>query len=116
MPIAKYLISLTKDEEIVAQLLRRDAWTFFNDPGMLRELSLLKQIPLIPRRGTFAITADEDLIQYFLDYAQGYEEELSGLGWESARIERAGDGFARKLEDISGQLRASSLARERLAG
>lgn len=116
MAIAKYLISLTKDEEIVARLLTRDAWTYFNDTGAAHELSLVKEIPLIPRRGTLAISADVDLIQYFLDYSKAYGEELRGLGLDSARIEQASEGFARKLEDISGQLRASALGSERLAG
>jgi hypothetical protein len=116
MAMARYLILLNKDEEIVAQLLTRDAWTFFNNTGFTRELSLVKEIPLIPRRGTFAITTDEELIQYYLDNAQTYDEELRELGWDSARIDNASEGFARKLEDISGQLRASTLRGERLAG
>jgi hypothetical protein len=116
MAMAKYLISLTKDEEILAQLLTRGAWNFFNSSGATRELSLVKEIPLIPRRGTFTITTDEELIQYYLDYAQTYDKELRELGWDSCRIHNAGEGFARKLEDISGQLRASAVRSERLAG
>jgi len=116
MVLAKYLISLTKDEEVVTGLLSRDAWTFFNNSISPRELSLVKEIPLMPRRGTFSIAPDEELIQYYLDHAHLYDQELHLLGWEPLRISQASAGFVRKLEDISGQLRAVSNRSERLAG
>ncbi len=116
MAIAKYLISLTKDEEVIAGLLSRDAWSFFNNSIPPRELSLVKEIPLMPRRGTFSIAPDEELIQYYLDYAHGYHEELHLLGWEPLRIAQVSGGFVRKLEDISGQLSGVSHRSERLVG
>lgn len=115
MALAKYLISLTTDEEKVAQLLTRDAWTFFTNMISAREVFRVKDIPFMPRQGTFSIAADEDLIQYYLDYAGAYTQELSFLGWSHSRIAAASQGFAAKLEDISGQIRLSNLRAERIA-
>ena len=116
MALAKYLLSLTNDEETIASLLTRDAWAFFNNSVSPRELSLVKEIPLIPRRGTFSITPDEELIQYYLDFAHVYDDELRLLGWEPLCIAHASAGFVRKLEDISGQLRGVSHRSKRMAG
>jgi hypothetical protein len=116
MALAKYLISLSKDEEVIAGFLSRDAWVFFNNSASSRELALAKEIPLIPRRGTFSIAPDEELIQYYLDHAHVHDEELHLLGWEPLRIAQASAGFVRKLEDISGQVRGASRRSERMAG
>lgn len=115
MALAKYLIALTNDEEKVAQLLTRDAWSFFSNMVSARELFRVKDIPLMPRQGTFSIATDQELIQYYLDYAGAYNEELSFLGWESVRVFTATNGFARKLEEISGQLRRSSAEPAKMA-
>lgn len=115
MALAKYLISLTADEEKIAQLLTRDAWTFFTNMISAREVFRVKDIPIMPRQGTFSIAADEDLIQYYLDYASAYQVELSFLGWTPSRISAASNGFASKLEDISGQVRGNGLQAERIA-
>ena len=113
----KYHITLEKDEEKIAQLLTRDAWGYFSSLISNRELFHVKDIPMMPRRGTLSIAADEELIQYYLDYAAAYSEELSLYGWDSKRIDLAADGFASKLESISGQLRGRHRRiAERLAG
>ena len=103
MAPAKYLIALTNDEEKVAQLLTRDAWSFFTDIVSSLDHSHAKEMPCMPRQGTFVIAADPELIQYYLDYAQAYNEELNRLGWEVRRSAVASSGFAKKLEEISGQ-------------
>ena len=105
---AKYLLSLLPDEEKIAQLLTRDAWGYFGSMISNRELFHVKDIPMMPRRGTFSIAPDEELIQYYLDYAGAYSEELTLLGWDAGRVAAAAHTFALKLEDVSGQLRGRS--------
>ena len=108
---AKYLITLEPDEEKIAQLLTRDAWGYFGSMIASRDLFHVKDIPMLPRRGLFSIAPDEELIQYYLDYASAYGEELALLGWDVARVARSADSFAAKLEDISGQVRGASALR-----
>jgi hypothetical protein len=116
MENTKYIIPLLPDEEKIAQLLTRDAWGFFGSMIASRELFHVKDIPMLPRRGTLAITPDEELIQYYLDFSGAYSEELSLLGWDAQRTCAAADGFASKLEDLSGQVRGRSrlLARQQI--
>lgn len=104
----KYLISLSPDEEKIAQILTRDAWGYFGSMIASRDLFHVKDIPMMPRRGCLSLTPDEELIQYYLDYAGAYSEELSLLGWDAQRVCAAADGFATKLEDVSGQVRGRS--------
>jgi hypothetical protein len=113
----KYHIALEKDEEKIAQLLTRDAWGYFGSLISNRELFHVKDIPMMPRRGLLSVAADEELIQYYLDYAAAYTEELTLLGWEPERVACAANGFASKLESISGQLRGRDRrVAEKLAG
>lgn len=116
MENTKYVLSLLPDEEKIAQLLTRDAWGYFGSMIASRDLFHVKDIPMMPRRGSLSITPDEELIQYYLDYAGAYSEELSLLGWDAQRACAAADGFACKLEDISGQLRGRNrhLARQQM--
>jgi hypothetical protein len=113
-----YQIPLENDEERIAQLLTRDAWSYFASLKSTREPFHIKEIPLIPRRGVLSINADEDLIQYYLDHAEAYTQELALLGWDAERVFVAADGFASKLESISGQLRGryQRMMRARLVG
>jgi hypothetical protein len=105
MTLARYLINLTPDEEKIAQLLTRDAWGYFSSLIASRELFHVKDIPLMPRNGTFSLPADEELIQYYLDYAGAYTEELAVYEWEPQRVEAAVTQFVRQLETLSGQTR-----------
>lgn len=105
---AKYLITLEPDEETIAQLLTRDALGYFSSMLTGRDLAHLEFIPMIPRRGLFSIVPDQDLIQYYLDYASAYIEELGQNGWDPARAARSADSFVTKLEGISGQVRGAS--------
>ena len=104
----KYSLSLNGDEEKVAQLLTRDAWNYFGSMISTRELFHVKDIPMMPRRGSFQLSPDEELVQYYLDYAGAYGQELGLYGWDEARVAEAADTFAAKLENISGQLRGRS--------
>ena len=106
---AKYLVTLSPDEEKIAQLLTRDAWGYFGSMIATRELFHVKDIPMMPRRGTFAIATDEELIQYYLDYAAAYSEELALVGWDAGRVAQAAHTFVCKLEEISGQVRGPKL-------
>lgn len=108
-----FTIILTKDEEKIAQLLTRDAWIYFSNMISNREIFHVKDIPMMPRQGTFSIAIDEELIQYYLNFAGAYAQELQVLGWETTRSTAAADAFCKKLEDVSGQIRG---ARESLAG
>jgi hypothetical protein len=101
----KYTLILTSDEEKIAQLLTRDAWNYFGSMISNRELFHVKDIPMMPRRGNFQLAPDEELVQYYLDFATAYGEELALYGWDEARANQAADSFALKLEDISGQVR-----------
>ena len=106
----KYLIALTQDEGKIAQLLTRDAWGYFSSLISHRELFHVKYIPMMPRQGTLAIAPDEELIQYYLDFAEAYHEELTLYGWDAARIYTAADGLSTKLEQASGQIRGRKAA------
>lgn len=105
MTLPRYEISLSPDEEKIAQLLTRDAWGYFSSLIASRELFHVKDIPLMPRRGRFSLPADEELIQYYIDYADAYTEELSLFGWDSARVHNAAESLMARLEDVSGQVR-----------
>lgn len=108
-----FTVILTKDEEKIAQLLTRDAWVYFSNMISNREIFHVKDIPMMPRNGNFNISVDEELIQYYLNFAGAYSKELQTLGWEDSRSRSAAEAFCAKLEDVSGQIRGS---RESLAG
>jgi len=110
-----YSISLTPDEEKIAQLLTRDAWTYFGNMISAREIFHVKDIPMMPRRGCFSVSPDEELVQYYLDFALAYEAELALVGWDRERAALAADGFVAKLEDVSGQVRGKLSLHERVA-
>ena len=101
----RYLIALTSDEEKIVQMLTRDAASYFSSLISQRERLDIKHMPMMPRQGTLLITPDEDLIQYYLDFASAYNEELELNGWGSTRAATAADGLAEKIEAVSGQLR-----------
>ena len=114
---SKFILDINKDEEKIAQLLTRDAWGYFGSMISSRDLFHVKDIPMMPRRGVLSIAPDEELIQYYLDYASAYINELVGMGWETDRASTAAESFARKLEEVSGQLRGRGLcSTERMVG
>jgi hypothetical protein len=108
MTAQRYEFTLTPDEEKIAQLLTRDAWGYFSSLITSRELFHVKDIPLMPRRGRFSLAPDQELIQYYLDYAGAYAEELALYGWEAPRVNEAATSFVEKLAEISGQVCGAS--------
>lgn len=108
MTTPRYNITLTPDEEKIAQLLTRDAWGYFSSLISSRELFHVKDIPMMPRRGAFSLVPDEELIQYYLDFAGAYTEELHLYGWDAQRAAEAARTFVTKLEEISGQVQGAS--------
>jgi hypothetical protein len=111
MTSTRYELILTPDESKIAQLLTRDAWGYFSSLISSRELFHVKDIPLMPRRGTFSLPPDEELIQYYLDFAGAYAEELALYGWDERRAMGAANSFVEKLESVSGQVQGAMTAR-----
>jgi hypothetical protein len=105
MTSPRYSLTLSPDEEKIAQLLTRDAWGYFSALISSRDLFHVKDIPLMPRRGLFSLPPDEELIQYYLDFAGAYAQELALYEWNEERVAAAADSFANKLEGVSGQVR-----------
>jgi hypothetical protein len=104
MATTSFSIRLSKDEERIAQLLTRDAWVYFSSLISSRDLFHVKEIPMMPRSGSITIVADEEVVQYYLDFSSAYEEELALAGWEVSRSKAAARSFCVKLQDISGQV------------
>lgn len=111
MNTLSYCLQLTREEERVAQLLTRDAWVYFSNLISQREIFHVKEIPMMPRQGFFEIANDAEMIQYYLDYADSYIEELATLGWQECDAKEAADNFCRKLESITGLSRGMTLDR-----
>jgi hypothetical protein len=111
MNTLSYSINLGKDEEKIAQLLTRDAWLYFSEQISARETFHVKEIPMMPRRGSFELTNDAELIQYYVDNGGNYAAELALLGWEAARIEAAVESFVDTLEQITGIKRGTDMSR-----
>ena len=105
MTASFYTIELSKDEEMIAQLLTRDAWNYFAGLISTRDLFHVKEIPLTPRRGVLTITTDPEVIHYYLCFADAYVEETLKLGWERERYAMASERFIAKLEHASGLIR-----------
>jgi hypothetical protein len=103
-----YIIPMTKDEEVLAGLLTRDAWTYFASFIARQELAQVKDIPLTPRRGVFEITTDPEVIQYYLCFADAYGEELEKEGWDAERYTVVSEAFIEKLERTSGLKRGEA--------
>jgi len=111
MVTASYFLTLSRDEERIAQLLTRDAWVYFSSQISQRELFHVKEIPMMPRRGEFEITNDAEVIQYYLDLAASYSEELTLVGWSPDQIASAVESLVDKLESATGLQRGMSLGR-----
>jgi hypothetical protein len=109
MNSVSYSFTLDKDEEKLAQLLTRDAWMFFSQQISDRESFHLKEIPMMPRRGSFELTNDAELIQYYIDKAYSYSEELTVLGWDAERISGAAQSFVALLEGTTGIRRGTQM-------
>jgi hypothetical protein len=106
-----FTLSLSPNEEKVAQLLTRDAWVYFSSMISQRDLFHVKEIPMMPRRGVMEIDNDAELIQYYVDHAHGYSEELALLGWDAEESLWAADSFVAKMEAETGILRGTQLVK-----
>lgn len=111
MNTLSYSFSLGSDEEKIAQLLTRDAWLYFSEQISARESFHVKEIPMMPRRGAFELANDAELIQYYVDNADNYGDELRILGWDSDRIEAAANSFVSLVEDATGIKRGTDMSR-----
>jgi len=114
--ITSYSLELTSDEEKIAQLLTRDAWGYFSALISQREIFHVKEIPMMPRRGVFEITNDAEIIQYYMDAASNYTDELAMYEWTEERASAAAASFVSKLEQLTGLRRGMGDALGRIAG
>lgn len=97
-----FAMPLEFDEEKIAQLLTRDAWSYFSSPTELPNRAPVRAIPFMPRRGHFELPDDPQIITYYLTFAGTYLDELSQLGWTRARYHDACEGFLSKVEHATG--------------
>jgi hypothetical protein len=95
-------ITLEPDEEKIAQLLTRDAWSYFSSPTELPNRAPVRAIPAMPRDGHFALPEDSRIVTYYLTFAGTYLDELRYMGWTRARYHDVCEGFLTKLEQATG--------------
>lgn len=103
-----YILHLDRDEENIAQLLTRDAWTRFRSQGRAKREDHRREIPPMPHSGVFEVPRSIEIVRYFLSASDTYYDELAAMGWEVPRFLRAKEGFLRKLERVSGVKRPPS--------
>jgi hypothetical protein len=101
-------ITLEPDEEKIAQLLTRDAWSYFSSPTELPNRAPVRSIPGMPRNGHFSLPKDPQLLIYYLTFAGTYLDELRYMGWTRARYHDACESFLSKIERATGLQRRSS--------
>lgn len=95
-------VTLEPDEEKIAQLLTRDAWSYFSSPTELPNRAPVRSIPGMPRNGQFALPEDPQLLTYYLTFAGTYLDELRHMGWTRARYNDACESFLSKIERATG--------------
>ena len=95
-------VQLEPDEEKIAQLLTRDAWSYFSSPTELPERAPVRSIPGMPRNGRFELPEDPQLATYYLTFAPSYLDELRHMGWNRARYHDACESFLSKIERATG--------------
>jgi len=97
-----YTLELEFDEERIAQLLTRDAWSYFASPTELAERFPVREVPTMPRNGVFIVPADPMIITYYLNFAGSYYEELKELGWPPRMYVEACERLLTKIETATG--------------
>ena len=102
-------VQLSSDEQVLAGLLTRDAWTYFSSLIGTESITHVKEIPLTPRRGVLEITSDPEVVHYYLCFADAYSDELAESGWDKDRCNSASESFIGKLESASGITRGGRL-------
>jgi hypothetical protein len=98
-------IRLELDEEKIAQLLTRDAWSYFSSPTELPNRAPVRVIPGMPRNGQFLLPDDTQILTYYLTFVGTYFDELRGMGWTRARYHDACESFLDKIERATNQHR-----------
>jgi hypothetical protein len=93
---------LDPDEEKIAQLLTRDAWSYFSSPTELPNRVPVRSIPAMPRNGHFSLPDDPQIISYYLTFAETYLEELRHMGWNGRRFYDVCRSFVEKIEGATG--------------
>jgi len=96
------VIALDPDEVKIAQLLTRDAWSYFASPTELANRAPVRTIPGMPRNGSFTLPKDPQIISYYLAFADTYMHELSSMGWAPRRFHDVCDSFLGKMERATG--------------
>ena len=102
------------DEERIAQLLTRDAWSYFSSPTELNDRAPVRSIPPMPRGGRFDIPEDPQLISYYLTFAGSYFDEFKALGWSSKMYTDACERFVSKIEHATGMKRRAPVPDSRV--
>ena len=96
-------IKLTPSEERLAQLLTRDAWTYFSGLIAQREIFHVKDIPMMPRGGSIELPADLEVAQYYVDFAERYSQKMVTMyGFTPEDAKSAFEGFVGKIEGSTG--------------
>ena len=102
-----FTLHLEFDEERIAQLLTRDAWSYFSSPTELKNRFPVREIPPMPHNGEFHMPSDPTIVNYYLNFATSYYSELKELGWPPAMYREACDRLLRKIESATGLRRRS---------
>lgn len=95
-------IELDFEEEKIAQLLTRDAWSYFSSPTELHDRTPVRAIPSMPRSGRFEVPQEPQLIWYYLTFAESYFEEVKYFGWTGRRYSDVCGRFVAKIEHATG--------------
>lgn len=107
----RFTLHLEFDEERIAQLLTRDAWSYFSSPTELSHRSPVHRVPRMPRDGLFTLPNDPELLTYYLTFAGTYYDELKELGWPPRMYVDACENFISKLEQATGLRRRAPTPR-----
>ncbi|MEY4668529.1 MAG: hypothetical protein RL518_1228 [Pseudomonadota bacterium] len=102
------VLLLEPDEEKIAQLLTRDAWSYFASPTELPNRAPVRAIPGMPRAGRFELPDDPLIATYYLTFAGTYLDELRAMGWNRARYHDVCESFLAKIESATGLRRRAS--------
>jgi hypothetical protein len=97
-----FTLNLEFEEERIAQLLTRDAWSYFSSPTELAHRSPVHDVPKMPHNGVFALPNDPEMLAYYLTFAGSYYDELHALGWPPRMYVDACEGFVSKVELATG--------------
>jgi hypothetical protein len=104
-----YPLHLDFDEERVAQILTRDAWSYFSSPTELPDRHPVREVPKMPANGVFRLSDDPTIISYYLNFAPTYYDELKELGWPPRMYMDACERLISKIERATGAKRRAPI-------